>query len=86
MYGVLLLGSSSIFKKIKLPGDYSYGVYIYAFLVQQITAHYIIGLSAYRSLLITVPITILLAAFSWYLIEHPSLKLAKKILKDKFNN
>ena len=38
MYWVLVLGSSGIFKKIKLPGDYSYGIYIYAFLVQQLVA------------------------------------------------
>jgi hypothetical protein len=37
-YGVTAAGASMVFKKACLPGDYSYGTYIYGFLVQQIIA------------------------------------------------
>lgn len=79
MYGVLVLGSSGIFKKIKLPGDYSYGIYIYAFLVQQLVAYYDPAISPYKSLLLTVPFTVLLASLSWHFFERPSIQLARKI-------
>jgi peptidoglycan/LPS O-acetylase OafA/YrhL len=83
VYLVLVLGASTIFKKVKLPGDYSYGIYIYAFLVQQLVANYISAISPYISLLLTVPLTILLAVLSWHFIEKPSIQIAKKITKGK---
>jgi peptidoglycan/LPS O-acetylase OafA/YrhL len=83
VYSVLVLGSSAIFKKVKLPGDYSYGIYIYAFLVQQLVANYLPEISPYKSLLLTVPLTVLLAVLSWHFIEKPFIQIAKRITKEK---
>jgi peptidoglycan/LPS O-acetylase OafA/YrhL len=79
VYGVLVLGSSGIFKSIKLPGDFSYGIYIYAFLIQQLVAHYNPDMTPYQSLFLTTPATVLMASLSWYFIEHPSIQFARKI-------
>jgi len=51
-------------------GDYSYGIYIYAFPVQQSVAALILGVSVLQMILISSAVTMLLAAFSWYLLER----------------
>ncbi|WP_161494837.1 acyltransferase family protein [Bradyrhizobium canariense] len=61
--------------------DYSYGVYLYSFPIQQMVASF--G-SFYRQWFISLPIsltiTTVFAAFSWHLIEKPFLS-QKKILR-----
>lgn len=75
-YLVIFIGISP---RIKLPnlaryGDISYGVYIYAWPIQQ-TVSYAMGKHAdwLVNNLITIPIVSVLAFASWYLIERPSL-------------
>lgn len=54
----------------KLPADFSYGIYIYAFPIQQLLA--VRGeLSLLTSLALVVPV----AALSWFLVEKPALAL-----------
>ena len=57
-------------------GDYSYGLYIYAFPVQQAVAATLVGVSATMMMAVAWPVTLMLAVLSWYLIEKPI--LAKK--------
>ena len=54
--------------------DYSYGVYIYAFPVQQAVVMLYPGLSMQGYLAVTGCVILLLAALSWHLIEQPMLK------------
>lgn len=54
-------------------GDYSYGVYIYAFPVQQSVAALIPGVSVLFLFLISACITLSLAVLSWHLIERRAL-------------
>jgi peptidoglycan/LPS O-acetylase OafA/YrhL len=77
LYLLLLAATLTPLKKIKMPGDYSYGVYIYAFIVQQSVSFLIPGISAYMSMGITIPITLLFAALSWHLIEKRFIKMGK---------
>lgn len=79
IYLMLLLATASFFKKIKLPGDYSYGIYIYGFLIQQIVAHFFHKLTSYPSMLITIPLTCIIGSISWYIVEYPAIKKAKRI-------
>ena len=51
-------------------GDYSYGVYIYAFPIQQSVAVLIPGVSVLLLFLISVCITLSLAVLSWHLLER----------------
>jgi peptidoglycan/LPS O-acetylase OafA/YrhL len=62
-------------------GDYSYGIYLYSFPIQQTIAWALPELrNWYWNLLIAAPVTILFAAISWHLIEKPALSLRKKLV------
>ena len=54
-------------------GDYSYGVYIYAYPAQQAAVHLFPGMSPVENMLVTAPIVLVLAALSWHLIEERAL-------------
>ena len=60
-------------------GDYSYGLYVYAFPVQQIVMHYSPGLSTLGLLITAFPVTLALAAASWHGLEQPVLGLKSRL-------
>ncbi|MBA3829096.1 MAG: acyltransferase [Taibaiella sp.] len=57
-------------------GDFSYGIYIYGFLVQQTLMHYF-NLYAFRLMVLSVAITFILGAASWHFIEKRALALKR---------
>ena len=59
-------------------GDYSYGVYIYAFPVQQMLAATTPGLGIWPMTALATVITLPLAMASWHLIEKPALALRSR--------
>lgn len=63
-------------------GDYSYGIYIYAFPVEQTTAHLAPGISVASLMGISAIVTLVLAMLSWHLLEKRALKL-KDIAAEK---
>ena len=67
-------------RKFFVNKDYSYGLYIYAFPVQQLLIYYLKDLNIFSLTLLTFICTLPLAILSWHLIEKPVLKL-----KTKFN-
>ncbi len=62
-------------RKFNQLGDYSYGVYIYAFPIQQAIVSMNIGITGMHLFLIALPCTLLCAVLSWHLIEKRSLKI-----------
>jgi len=66
---------SGVVRKYNRLGDYSYGIYIYAFPVQQSIAALFPGISILQMILISAIVTTLLAILSWHLLERRSLKL-----------
>lgn len=60
--------------------DYSYGAYIYGFAVQQMLHASLPQLGPLAALLLAVPITLLLAALSWHLVEKPALGLKERVM------
>lgn len=58
-------------------GDFSYGIYIYAFPVQQLTMYYFENISPWVQIMIAIPTTYILAVLSWYAVEKPALQLKK---------
>jgi peptidoglycan/LPS O-acetylase OafA/YrhL len=62
-------------RKYNLVGDYSYGIYIYAFPVQQSVVALIPGISISSLAVISAAITLTFAGLSWHLLEEPALGL-----------
>ena len=57
-------------------GDYAYGIYLWGFPVQQAVISLAGGtMSAYLNYAISIPISIVLAMITYYLVEKPSAKL-----------
>lgn len=56
-------------------GDWSYGVYLYAFPVQQVLAHFHLHEITFAGyILASTAITFFLAGLSWHLVEKPALR------------
>jgi peptidoglycan/LPS O-acetylase OafA/YrhL len=60
-------------------GDYSYGLYIYAFPVQQTLAVIHPGIKPLSMFLAAFPLTLGLAVLSWHLVEKPALALKEQM-------
>ncbi len=61
--------------RLLLSGDYSYGLYLYGFPVQQ--AVYTLGPAFHgwlASILVSVPVTAAIAACSWWFVENPVMR------------
>ena len=57
-------------------GDFSYGIYLYAFPLQQLVIHLFGGvLDPYLQFAITLPLSFAFAWASWFLVEKPALRL-----------
>jgi peptidoglycan/LPS O-acetylase OafA/YrhL len=78
---VYLMAFLGVTKLPTLPyfdrGDYSYGIYLYAFPVQQLVLHYVPGAGPITLFFLALPFIFALAAFSWHFVEKPTLKLRK---------
>lgn len=82
-YVLMWLSSNNIqiLNKFEKMGDFSYGIYIYAFPVQQ-TLIYLFGSEMHYIFftLLTFVITFSFAVMSWFFVEKPAMNL-KKLLK-----
>jgi len=56
-------------------GDFSYGIYIWAFPVQQVVAQSHSSYGSYFNAIVSFPFVLILAILSWHFIEKPSLRL-----------
>jgi peptidoglycan/LPS O-acetylase OafA/YrhL len=67
--------------KILLSGDYSYGIYLYGFPIQQAVACLNgVHRSWYLDMVYVLPLTVTVASASWWLIEKSALSLRKYVL------
>jgi len=81
---MIVIGTSKtpIIKDAGRFGDLSYGIYIYAFMIQQTVVWYFGDVLSFPSqLILVVVITLVCAFFSWHLIEKPALSLKKYIVR-----
>lgn len=60
-------------------GDYSYGLYIYAFPTQEILAHVWKGISPAQMIILALPVALVPAVLSWHVIEQPCILRKKEI-------
>jgi peptidoglycan/LPS O-acetylase OafA/YrhL len=79
-YGVLVLAfrTPASLRRLTAPGDVSYGVYVYAFPVQQSVAALWDDATPLGMFAIAFPITYALALASWRLIERPALRRKRR--------
>jgi peptidoglycan/LPS O-acetylase OafA/YrhL len=75
---IAYIPSGSI-RRFNRLGDYSYGTYIYAFPVQQITATLLPGVSVLTMVFVSGATTLALAVASWHLIERRALDLKERV-------
>lgn len=83
IYILLLFSVEPRLLRFRPKHDYSYGVYVWAFLIQQVVASRYPEMNNILSLTITIPATLVVAAISWHLIERPSIKIVRDRLSNK---
>lgn len=86
-YATICFGLMNPSRKILRGADYSYGIYLYGYAVQQTMMHFVpMARVWYLNVLISLPIAILVAAASWHLVERPAggLRSVLKRLEDRF--
>lgn len=83
-YIVIYLSTLKTIFQTKKIGDFSYGLYIYAFPIQQLLVYYLKNHihNIYVYILLSIICTLIVSVFSWFLVEKPFLSLKKKTLKD----
>jgi peptidoglycan/LPS O-acetylase OafA/YrhL len=82
-YLILLVASSQRLRAIRFAGDYSFGVYIYGFPIQQSVTHYFPSLTSYPSNILCIPLALLAGYFSWFVIERPALSSGRRLAARK---
>jgi peptidoglycan/LPS O-acetylase OafA/YrhL len=79
-YAIIVSGSLIRNKRLRLRTDLSYGVYIYAFPIQQLLVICgLLTLSPFVFTIISAIATLPLAALSWFLVEKPALSLKSRL-------
>jgi peptidoglycan/LPS O-acetylase OafA/YrhL len=63
--------------------DVSYGVFLWGFLIQQVLAHFIPGLTPWQMFAMAFPLSLIPAFYSWNIVEKPALR-AKPAPRAKF--
>lgn len=85
MSGLIVVSSHHIFKYTKFfeKYDISYGVYIYAFPVQQVCVYVALksGVGWLLTFVVSLLLTLLLGLLSWKWVESPALRLKAKVLQ-----
>ena len=64
---------------IKLPGDFSYGIYLWGWPAQQVVADMVPGAAPEVNAGLSMVLAVGAAVISWYLVERPSLALARTV-------
>lgn len=71
----------NMFNKFGQHGDFSYGLYLYAFPVQQVMAHLAISTTSWSlGFVMAFTISLAFAVLSWRFVESPALKLRTKLM------
>jgi peptidoglycan/LPS O-acetylase OafA/YrhL len=66
-------------RNIRLPGDFSYGVYVFAWPIQQCLTQLMPHSVLYAHQSITFALSLLCAVFSWYLLEKPCIAMGRSL-------
>jgi peptidoglycan/LPS O-acetylase OafA/YrhL len=78
---IVLAYEKPVLTRLTAHGDFSYGTYLWAFPVQQTIAHLWHHVTSLEMILVSLPITVLLAIASWRLVEGPALTLKRRVAR-----
>jgi peptidoglycan/LPS O-acetylase OafA/YrhL len=80
-YAVIYLAyrGPAALRRLTRRGDFSYGIYLYAWPVGQAVAAAWTGISSLALIAVSLPLTYLLAVASWRFVERPALSLKKAL-------
>jgi peptidoglycan/LPS O-acetylase OafA/YrhL len=78
---VLQVSAQGIVRALHLPGDYSYGVYIWGWPLQQLLVLSGQINSTLVNQILTMSLALAIGALSWHFIEKPAIDFAKKIAR-----
>jgi peptidoglycan/LPS O-acetylase OafA/YrhL len=68
-----------VVRRLRLPFDASYGVYVYGFMVQQCVFAVWPHLGVHGNQAVSMAITLPLGILSWYLVEKPAIAIGQRI-------
>ena len=74
-YGVIWFAYVPPLHAFDRVGDYSYGLYIYAFPIQQALRQYLVHIHPWALFAAATPLTLACAVLSWHLVEERALRL-----------
>lgn len=81
-YAIIVSGALIHNKRLRLRTDLSYGVYIYAWPVQQLLVICGLGiLNPFVFAIVSAVVTLPLAATSWFMIEKPAMSLKSRLMR-----
>lgn len=73
------LATTAPILRLRLPGDFSYGIYLFGWPIQQLVHAAFPNMSAVGNWTNALVISTCFGALSWYLVEKPSIRLGKKV-------
>lgn len=74
---VIVLAFHPLLPKVSLPGDYSYGVYLWSYPIQQLISHWLPSFGPYRMFVLSAVLSLVVGVISWHYIEKPALRLKR---------
>jgi peptidoglycan/LPS O-acetylase OafA/YrhL len=80
VYGVLWVGTTPMLRRFVPRNDYSYGIYLYGFMMQQCVASLAPHLNHQTAALVAAPFIMLCAVLSWHFVERPVLVWGRRRL------
>jgi peptidoglycan/LPS O-acetylase OafA/YrhL len=83
-YGSILAAASPLLRRMRLPGDFSYGVYLYGFPLQQLLVHFFPKWSVHENQVAALAAALLAGGCSWYLIERPAIRAGRRLNTKRF--
>lgn len=83
-YALFSIGKLDHMSWLSKYGDFSYGLYIYSFPIQQMIASATHTSSPLKMFALSFTLTLIVAATSWYLVESKALKWKNKINTKKY--
>jgi peptidoglycan/LPS O-acetylase OafA/YrhL len=79
-YGVLWAGTTPMLHRFAPKHDYSYGIYVYGFVIQQCLATLAPTLDHLTAFVIVLPIVFAFACASWHWVERPALLACRRLV------